>query len=326
MARMMVLYRATRQIEHRAVTDLPEILTSGDRLVLNDTRVFPARVFGTWADTGGNIELLLLEPDGENWVVMARSGRKARAGQLLMLADGAFSATVIERLTGGRLKVRFDHEHAELFARLETHGVPPVPPYIRRERDGDPVQTAADRERYQTVYAREVGAVAAPTAGLHFTPALLQRLEARGIPNSRITLHVGPGTFKPVKSDTVEAHVMDAERYTLSPQTAEAVNITRRKGGRIIAVGSTSVRTLETVAADTDGALVAAEGRSSLFIYPPYSFQLIDGMLTNFHLPRSTLLMMISALAGREFVLEAYHEAIRESYRFYSYGDCMLIL
>lgn len=325
MARMMVLHRDTQRIEHCGVSDLPRLLNSGDRLVLNDTRVFPARVFGRWFDSEGRVELLLLEPCDGGWMVMARSGRKPRVGQRMLLADGALIADVLERFEEGRLRVRFESE-LPLFELLEKHGVPPVPPYIRRSRDGADERIQNDRERYQTVYAREVGAVAAPTAGLHFTPELLHELKTAGIPSSALTLHVGPGTFRPVKSDTVEAHVMDEERYCVSPETADAVNATRSAGGRVIAVGSTSVRTLESVAANHGGGLVACEGRSALFIYEPYDFKIVGGMLTNFHLPKSTLLMMISALAGREFVLRAYAEAVREGYRFYSYGDCMLIL
>ena len=325
MARMMVLNRASRTIEHRSVTDLPSLLDPGDRLVLNDTRVFPARVFGHWSDSGGRAELLLLEPIGDCWLVMVRTGRKARRGQCMTLADGELQAEVQERLDGGVLRLLFRCERP-LMEILEEKGVPPVPPYIRRNADTMDKRIEDDRERYQTVYAREVGAVAAPTAGLHFTPELLSQLDQKGVGHSMVTLHVGPGTFKPVKSESVEEHVMESERYRVPEETARMIRETLSAGKRVVCVGSTSVRTIETVAAENDGRVVAGEGRSSIYIYPPYDFRVVGAMLTNFHLPRSTLLMMISALAGREFVLEAYAEAVRTRYRFYSYGDCMLII
>ena len=242
----------------------------------------------------------------------------------MVLAEGHLQAEVIAKAANGQVRVKVTSE-GKVEDVLERFGVPPVPPYIQRKGDDKRID-AVDKKRYQTVYARETGAVAAPTAGLHFTPELLNALEQQGIPHVYVTLHVGPGTFKPVKTDNVEEHVMDAERYSVSDFTANAIEKTRAAGGRIVAVGSTSVRTLETVASENNGKIVPYTGRSSIFIYPPYTFKVTDMMLTNFHLPRSTLIMMISALAGREQVLKAYEEAVRERYRFYSYGDCMLIM
>lgn len=324
-ARMLVLRRAVGVNEHWNVRDLPRLLVPGDLLVLNDTRVFAARAFGHWSDTPGRIEILLVEPATipGDWMALCRSSRPVRPGRTMVLSDGHIRAEVIDKDDEGRTRLRIACD-GDLFDILDQHGVPPVPPYIHRDQHD--ARVVMDRERYQTVYARERGAVAAPTAGLHFTPELLETLSTHGIDHTHVTLHVGPGTFKPVKTEVVEDHVMDPERYVVPATAAEAITSTRARGGRIIAVGSTSVRTLETVAAAHDGRIVACDGRSRLFIRPPFEFRATDAMLTNFHLPRSTLLMMISALAGRERVLAAYAEAIRAQYRFYSYGDCMLIL
>ena len=328
---MMVVDRAAGgPPRHARVGDLPRFLRKGDLLVLNDTRVFAARAFGTWADTPGRVEILLVEPDPEppadplRWIALCRSSRPMREGLSMELADGHLAATVLgPRDPEGKIRLLLRPD-GDLFDVMDRHGVPPVPPYIHRS-EGD-ARTLLDRDRYQTVYARERGAVAAPTAGLHFTPELLARLEAMGVPHAFVTLHVGPGTFKPVQCDRIEDHVMEPERYAVPEATAEAVRLARERGGRVVCVGSTSVRTLETVAARHGGDVVAESGRSRLFIHPPYRFLATDAMLTNFHLPKSTLLMMVGALAGRERVLAAYREAIRERYRFYSYGDCMLIL
>ena len=352
-SRMMVLHRADGRLEHRRVSDLPEYLAAGDLLVLNDTRVFPARLQGVWADTRGALELLLLErlplPDagGERphepprpemtaleggrppvtqlacWRCISGSGRRVRAGQKALFAEERLEAEILERTGEGVCTVLFRSEQP-LMALLETHGLTPVPPYIRR--DGDARQARIDRERYQTIYAREAGAVAAPTAGLHFSEALFAALDAKGVRRAYVTLHVGPGTFKPVTCDVVEEHRMDSERYMVPQATAEAFAACRARGGRVAAVGSTSVRTLETVAAAHGGQIGAASGASSIFIYPPYRFCATDLMLTNFHLPQSTLLMMVAALAGRERILDAYRVAVAERYRFFSYGDCMLIV
>jgi len=334
-SRMMVLHRSDGRIEHRHVTDLPEYLTADDLLVLNDTRVFPARIQGTWADTPGGLELLLLEPlpvpegtaaDGREtvcWGCITGSGRPIRPGQKAVFADGQLEAEMLARRENGSWILIF-RSKLPLMELLDQYGLTPVPPYIHR--NGDERQTQLDRERYQTIYARETGAVAAPTAGLHFSEALFAALDAKGVRRAYVTLHVGPGTFKPVKAEVVEQHRMDAERYRVSQETADAIAACRARGGRIVAVGSTSVRTLETVASAHGGQVVADSGASSIFIYPPYRFQVADVMLTNFHLPQSTLVMMVSALAGRERIMAAYSEAVRERYRFFSYGDCMLIV
>ncbi|MFH1969969.1 MAG: tRNA preQ1(34) S-adenosylmethionine ribosyltransferase-isomerase QueA [Verrucomicrobiota bacterium] len=328
-ARMMVIQRTTGAFDHRRVAELPAFLRPGDLLVVNDTRVIPARLYGHKADSGGCVEILLIEETALGiWDTLLRA-RHAKPGARLDLAGGQVQAEVLAVKDEGRVTLRLRHERP-LLDILETDGVPPLPPYIKRTA-ANALQRAVDRERYQTVYARNPGAVAAPTAGLHFTDALLTTLEERGVHRAAVTLHVGPGTFKPVTVAEVEQHRVDAERYTVPEVTARLIRATREAKGRIVAVGSTVVRTLETVAADHEsvvdhGVVVASQGRSDLFIYPPYKFRVVDVLLTNFHLPTSSLLMMVSALAGRDLILRAYAEAIRERYRFYSYGDCMLIL
>lgn len=333
-SRMMVLDRKQDGIAHRGVDDLPDYLNPGDLLVLNNTRVFPARILGAWQDTGGWAEVLLLEEleheektaDGAYtslWRCMCGSGRKQRIGKTLLLGEGHLEGCVLTKDAEGISDIRF-HSLRPLMDVLAEQGLTPVPPYIRRH--GDPEETRLDKERYQTVYAQKTGAVAAPTAGLHFTEALFEELAEKGVQHAFVTLHVGPGTFKPVKARSVEAHRMDAEAYEVPEETAQAIADCRARGGRVIAVGSTSVRTLETVAAANNGKIVATRGRSAIFIYPPYTFRAVDAMLTNFHLPESTLIMMVSALAGRERILSAYAEAVKARYRFFSYGDCMLIV
>ena len=344
-SRMMVLHRADGRLEHRTVSDLPEYLRPDDLLILNDTKVFPARIFGEWGDTRGALELLLIEPAATStiapaappsasggvdaagnecvWRCITGSGRPIRAGQRAFFADGKLEAEPLSKNGNGTWDIRF-HCAEPLMDILDRYGQTPVPPYIHRH--GDERQTRLDRERYQTVYARETGAVAAPTAGLHLTDELFATLATKGVRRATVTLHVGPGTFKPVKTDTVEAHRMDPERYTVSCETAEAIAACRARGGRVVAVGSTSVRTLESVAAAHDGRVVETASSSTIFIYPPYRFHVTDVMLTNFHLPQSTLIMMVSALANRDQILAAYREAVRERYRFFSYGDCMLIV
>ncbi|MDD5678526.1 MAG: tRNA preQ1(34) S-adenosylmethionine ribosyltransferase-isomerase QueA [Kiritimatiellae bacterium] len=322
-ARMMVIRRATGTFDHRRVADLPAFLRPGDLLVVNDTRVIPARLYGQKAGTGGHVEILLIEEIAPGiWDALLRA-RHSKPGARFDLAGGQVQAEILAVKDEGRVTLRLQHERP-LFDILETDGVPPLPPYIKRA-SANALQRAADRDRYQTIYARNPGAVAAPTAGLHFTGALLETLEQQGVRRAALTLHVGPGTFKPVTVAEVEQHRMDAERYTVPDLTAQLIRTTREAKGRIVAVGSTVVRTLETVAAER-GTVTAAQGRSDLFIYPPYMFRVVDALLTNFHLPASSLLMMVSALAGRELIMRAYSEAIRERYRFYSYGDCMLIL
>ncbi len=326
-SRMMVIDRATGNFVHQQVADLPAWLREGDLLVLNDTKVFPARLTGQWADTGGAVEFLLLEQAGaaaEHWRVIIGSGRPVRAGLHAVFGDGELTAQILQRGEDGQADVAFQLSEP-LAGLLERLGSTPLPPYIRRAPHADPHERL-DRERYQTVYAREVGAVAAPTAGLHLTHAMLEDLRKQGVGCATVTLHVGPGTFKPVKVEDVEKHRMDSERYVVPSETAQAILACRSRGGRVVAVGSTTVRTLETVAALYDGAIVPFSGRSTLFIRPPYAFRTVDALLTNFHLPRSTLLMMVAAFAGRESVMRAYAAAIQERYRFFSYGDCMLLM
>jgi S-adenosylmethionine:tRNA ribosyltransferase-isomerase len=322
-ARMLVVQRADGKLAHRTVADLPDYLRAGDLLVVNNTRVIPARLYGRKDGTGGQVELLLLEPTGAaTWLALCRAARRPQPGTTLTLAGGRLHGRVLALGEGGRLELALDGD-APLLDILEAAGEAPLPPYIKRV-PGD-ARGAVDRLRYQTVYASVPGAVAAPTAGLHFTPELLDRLAARGVRHVEVTLHVGIGTFRPVAVARVADHRMDEERYAIDDAAAAAIRKARAAGARIVAVGSTTVRTLETVAAEY-GAICPCRGRSSLFIHPPYAFRAVDAMFTNFHLPKSTLLMMVSALAGRDLIRRAYQTAIDEGYRFYSYGDSMLIL
>ncbi len=302
---------------HRAGADLPEILAPGDLLVLNDTRVIPSRLFGRREPGGGEVEVLLVEPapDGDpaEWIALTRPGRKSRPGSRLEF--GGLAAEVIAAREDGSRVLRFSEDPRP---HLERLGHMPLPPYIDR------ADTPADRERYQTVYSAKDGAVAAPTAGLHFTPEILAALAARGVAATTLTLHVGLGTFKPMKVDQVADHRMDAERYEVPPAAAEAIALARRRGGRVVAVGTTATRTLETVAT-VGGQISPGSGRTDIFITPGFDFRVVDVLLTNFHLPRSTLLLLVSAFAGRDRILAAYAEALREGYRFYSYGDAMLL-
>jgi S-adenosylmethionine:tRNA ribosyltransferase-isomerase len=320
LARMMVLHRADGHIEHRRITDITEYLQAPDVLVLNNTKVVPARIFGQKSASGGKVELLLLEEStpGE-WKVLMKSSRRPKIGDELMLCSGKASAKMLYDGEQGEavLKIESDRPLMEI---LDEEGVPPLPPYIAR-KDQTREQIASDKERYQTVYASQPGAAAAPTAGLHFTPAIFDALEQKGVGKAELTLHVGLGTFRPVSAEIITDHEMHHERYTISTEAAGTINTAKKAGGRIVAVGSTSVRTLESVVP-----LQAAEGSTDIFIYPPYAFSNVDAILTNFHLPKSTLLMMMSAFAGRELMLEAYETAVQEQYRFFSYGDCMLIL
>jgi S-adenosylmethionine:tRNA ribosyltransferase-isomerase len=321
-ARMLVVERASGRLTHATIGDLPAWLDPGDLAVLNDTRVFPARLNGAWSDTGGRVELLLVEAEGDAapaareavWRCLCGSGRRVRAG--LQAHIGEIAAQVLGVDPGGRVRVRLTAS-APLADAIERLGCTPLPPYIRRAAD-DP-RGRADRERYQTVYAVRNGAVAAPTAGLHFTPALFDALAARGVERAFVTLHVGPGTFAPVTAERIEDHHPDEERYDVPAATATALGACRSRGGRVLAVGTTTVRTIETFAARG-----AATGRTDLFIRPPYRFAWTDRLLTNFHLPRSTLLMLVAAFAGTDLVRAAYREAVARRYRFYSYGDCML--
>ena len=320
-SRLMVLRRSDGQIEHAQFRDLPELLSPKDCLVVNETRVVPARLRGYRPGTGGAIELLLVRQEGDLWETLARPGRRLRPGATVAFEDEDLRAVVEKVLPDGRRVVRFEGT-ADLEEALERRGHVPLPPYIRRD------DAPEDREQYQTVYARIPGAVAAPTAGLHFTPDLLARVGGMGVDIAPLLLHVGPGTFKPVVEEDLSRHEMDAEFYEVGPEAVEPVDRCRSEGGRVVAVGTTSVRTLESAAVQEEEGwtLQPQSGWTRLFIHPPYAFRLTDVLITNFHLPRSSLLMLVSALAGRESVLEAYAEAVRERYRFYSYGDAMLIL
>ena len=311
-SRLLVLDREGPE-RHRRVRDLPELLRAGDLLVLNDTRVIPARLFGR-RPGGGQVEILLTgRVNDQEWDALVRPGRRARPGTILTLDEG-LTAEVTEKEESGRHRLRFSEP---IEPHLDRLGHMPLPPYIQRADE------AEDRERYQTVWARQPGAVAAPTAGLHFTQEILDALAAAGIATAHVTLHVGLGTFKPVSAERIEEHQMESESWELSEETAEAIRRTRAKGGRVVAVGTTVVRTLESAA--LAGEIRAGSGATRLFITPGFHFQVVDILLTNFHLPKSTLLMLVSAFAGRERVLAAYEEAIREEYRFYSYGDAMLV-
>ena len=312
-----MLDRRTGDVRHRRFTDLPGLVAPGDLVVVNDTRVIAARLLARRAG-GGAAEVLLVAREGDGtWRALVRPGARIRPGARLAL-DGGDGVAVLAALPGGQRRVRLEGPGGDV-AFIARHGRVPLPPYIARE-PGE-----MDRERYQTVYAADPGSVAAPTAGLHFTPAVLAALEARGAAVARLTLHVGPGTFRPVTAADPAHHLMDEEAYTLPAETARRVADTRARGAAVWAVGTTATRTLEACAAP-GGTVRAGAGRTSLFILPGFAFRVVDHLLTNFHLPRSTLLMLVSAFAGRERVLEAYREAVRERYRFYSYGDAMLIL
>jgi S-adenosylmethionine:tRNA ribosyltransferase-isomerase len=319
-ARMMVLHRSDGSIEHRVVKELPGILRHGDLLVVNDTRVIPARVLGTRADTGGRVEALFLEEimPGE-WLALLKLSGRQREGMRFVFAGGKLGAKLVEIRPAGEVVLRMQSERP-LADLLDEAGSPPLPPYIRRPSGPE----SEDKARYQTVYARVPGAVAAPTAGMHFTPELLVELAGSGICRTAVTLHVGIGTFRPVSTADVESHRVDSERYEIGSDAADTINRTRTAGSRVVAVGTTTVRVLETVAND-EGIVRACSGRTNLFIRPPHTLRAVDVLMTNFHLPKSTLLMLVCAVAGKDLIMRAYREAIEKGYRFYSYGDCMLI-
>jgi S-adenosylmethionine:tRNA ribosyltransferase-isomerase len=317
-SRLLVLDKDTGAIEHRQFRDLVDYLLPGDVLVLNDSRVLPARLIGVKAETGANIEVLLLKSLGDDrWETLVKPGKRVKPGTEVVFGDGLLRC-VCEDVTetGGRI-VRFLYDGI-FYEILDRLGSMPLPPYIHAHLE--------DQERYQTVYARERGSAAAPTAGLHFTTEYLRRVAEKGVQIAYVTLHVGLGTFRPVTAESVEEHVIHAEYYEIPEETAEIVNAAKAEGRRVIAVGTTSCRTLESVGREHDGKLVARSGWTDIFIYPGYRFRVIDGLLTNFHLPKSTLVMLVSALAGRENVLRAYASAIEREYRFFSFGDAMLII
>lgn len=330
-ARLLVYERASGSVEHAHVRNLGRWLRPGDVIVVNDTRVIPARLFARRV-SGGEVELLLLDRTGDDWMrwrALVRPSRRLRTGEELTVADGSLRARLVRReLADGRpagpWRIELASDAGEDVRDLVEHvGKPPLPPYIRRAPD-DP-RGATDRERYQTMFARESGAVAAPTAGLHFTPRLVEELLAAGIELARVTLHVGEGTFRPIQVEDVRAHRMHAEVYAVPPATVAAIERCRARGGRVVAIGTTSVRALES-AVDARGRLVPRSGSTELFLVPGARFHVVDALLTNFHLPQSSLLMLVSAFAGRERVLALYAEAVRRGYRFFSYGDAMLLL
>ena len=316
-ARLMILNRENQKIDHKVFKDIIEYLNPGDCLVINNTKVIPARLYGK-KDTGANIEFLLLKRiENDTWEAMVRPGNKLKPGSKVIFGEGLLKATVLEVLEGGNRKVEF--EYNGIFNEiLDKVGLMPLPPYITEA-------TREDNEKYQTVYAKYEGSAAAPTAGLHFTEELLEKIKDKGVKVANVTLHVGIGTFRPVKVENVEEHEMHAEHFYIKQEDVEKINSAKKEGHKVIAVGTTSCRVLESVA-DENGLMKVAEGDTSIFIYPGYKFKCIDSLITNFHLPESTLIMLISALAGKDFIMKAYNEAVREKYKFFSFGDAMIIL
>ena len=315
-SRLLVLDRETGEVEHRGFREIVSYLKKGDCLVLNDTKVIPARLFGVKEDTQAKIEVLLLKRrEHDVWETLVKPGKKAKPGTVLLFGDGMLKGTVADVVEEGNRLIQFAYDgiFEEILDRL---GQMPLPPYITHQLQ--------DKNRYQTVYAKHEGSAAAPTAGLHFTKELLEQIEQMGVKIARVTLHVGLGTFRPVKVENVLDHHMHSEYYMVEEAAAEMINTTKKQGGRVICVGTTSCRTIESAATE-DGMVKAGRGWTEIFIYPGYRFRVLDGLLTNFHLPESTLVMLVSALAGREHVLSAYQEAVRQRYRFFSFGDAMFI-
>ena len=315
-SRLMVLNKEEQTIEHKTFKDILDYLKPGDCLVRNNTKVIPARLYGIKEDTGVNVEFLLLNRiEGDVWEVMVHPGRRLKKGAKVTFGDGLLKAEILEQLENGNRKVKF--EYTGIFNEiLDQIGLMPLPPYIKEK--------LKDKDRYQTVYAKYDGSAAAPTAGLHFTEDLLEKIKEKGVEIANVTLHVGIGTFRPVKVENIEEHNMHSEHYYIKAEDAEKINNTKKNGGRIISVGTTSCRVLESVA-DEDGFVKEVEGDTSIFIYPGYKFKCIDCLITNFHLPESTLIMLVSTLAGKDFVMKAYEEAVKERYRFFSFGDAMFI-
>lgn len=315
-SRMLVMNRQTGALEHKHFYDIIDYLQEGDCLILNDSRVLPARIFGTKEDTGANAEFLLLRHiENKRWETLVKPGRKAKVGAKFIFGDGLMTCTVADITEEGNRIVDFECE-GSFYENLDKLGQMPLPPYIHEK--------LKDKERYQTVYSRELGSAAAPTAGLHFTDELLEKIRQKGVSIGFVTLHVGLGTFRPVKVDDVTKHHMHSEHYELPQATADLINRTKQNGGRVISVGTTSCRTLETVA-KKEGKICASEGWTDIFIYPGFEFKVLDGLITNFHLPESTLIMLVSAFAGFDHVMNAYKTAVTEKYRFFSFGDAMLI-
>ncbi|MCL5781418.1 MAG: tRNA preQ1(34) S-adenosylmethionine ribosyltransferase-isomerase QueA [Firmicutes bacterium] len=316
-SRLMVVHRDSGAIEHKTFREIIEYLRPGDVLVMNESKVLPTRIFGTKTSTGAKIELLLLRQVAPNrWEALVKPGKKARTGDMLDFGNGLMTGSILDHTdVGGRI-IEFSYREPFLQV-LERIGTMPLPPYIKKP--------LADQQRYQTVYARQEGSVAAPTAGLHFTRELLEEIRAKGVKTVTVLLHVGLGTFRPVQVEDITRHSMHQEYFEITPQAAEEINRAKNRGGRVIAVGTTSVRSLET-SCDENGQVLPGSGMTGIFIYPGYKFKVIDGLITNFHLPKSTLLMLVSALAGREKILAAYRLAVQEKYRFFSFGDAMFII
>ncbi len=316
-ARLMVLDKINKKIDNKVFKDVIDYLNPGDCLVINNTKVIPARLYGK-KDTGANVEFLLLKRiEGDTWEAMVRPGNKLKPDTIVYFGDGLLKATVLEVLEGGNRKVKFEYDG--IFNEiLDQIGMMPLPPYITEAKK-------EDNEKYQTVYAKYDGSAAAPTAGLHFTQELLEKIKAKGVEVANVTLHVGIGTFRPVKVENVEEHEMHSEHYYIKKEDAEKINFAKQNGKKVIAVGTTSCRVLESVA-DENGKVKEVEGDTSIFIYPGYKFKCIDSLITNFHLPESTLIMLVSSLAGKDFIMEAYNEAVKEKYKFFSFGDAMIIL
>ena len=315
-SRLMVLHRQSKTIEHKTFKDIIDYLKPGDCLVRNNTKVIPARLYGK-KDTGANVEFVLLKQiEGDIWESIVRPGNKLKPGSVVYFGDGILKANILDIMEDGTRKVEFEYEG--IFNEiLDKIGFMPLPPYIH--------ESLKEKDRYQTVYAKYNGSAAAPTAGLHFTPELLKKIEEKGVKIANVTLHVGIGTFRPVKEENIEEHKMHTEHFYIKQEDVDKINETKKTGGRVISVGTTSCRVLETIASEETGLVEATEGDTGIYIYPGYKFKCIDGLITNFHLPKSTLLMLVSALAGREFVLNAYNEAVKERYRFFSFGDAMFI-
>lgn len=316
-SRLMLFDRETGEVEHKIFRDIVDELEEGDLIVLNNTKVLPARLIGTKEDTGASIELLLLKETGEDqWETLVKPAKRVKPGTVVSFGDGRLKAECVEVLEQGGRIFKFVYEGI-FYEILDALGQMPLPPYI--------TETLEDQSRYQTVFAKERGSAAAPTAGLHFTEEILQRIREKGVGIAFITLHVGLGTFRPVSSDTIEDHTMHSEYYNVTEEAADAINTAKENGGRVFAIGTTSARTLETIASANNGKIVASSGWTSIFIYPGYEFSILDGLLTNFHLPKSTLIMLVSALSSREHILAAYNEAVEQRYRFFSFGDAMFI-
>lgn len=315
-SRLMVLDREKKTIEHKVFKDILDYLKPGDCLVRNNTKVIPARLYGVKEETGANVEFLLLHRvEGDIWEVMVRPGKKLMPGAKVSFGDGILKAEILEKMNDGNRKVKF--EYNGIFNEiLDKIGLMPLPPYIK--------ERLKEKDRYQTVYAKYEGSAAAPTAGLHFTDELLEKIKEKGVEIANVTLHVGIGTFRPVKVENIEEHDMHSEHYYIKKEDADKINNARKNGGRIIAVGTTSCRVLESIS-DENGIVHETEGDTSIFIYPGYKFKCIDCLITNFHLPESTLIMLVSALAGKDYIMKAYEEAVKEKYKFFSFGDAMFI-